>query len=88
VKVLVNKKFLKDLARIPASDRKKIEAFVFDESEKIESIESVGIFKKLRGYSVYYRIRFGDYRVGIKYENDILVFERVLHRKEIYRFFP
>jgi len=50
VKVLINKRFLKDLANLPASDRKKIELFVFDKSEKIESIESVGIFEKLKGY--------------------------------------
>ncbi len=86
--VKVNKKFLKDLAKVPASDRQKIETFVFEESEKIESLESTGGFEKLKGYQSYYRIRFGNYRVGVQYEDEILTFERVLHRKEIYRYFP
>jgi len=45
-------------------------------------------FSKLEGYEHYYRIRVSDYRIGIKIEGDILVFMRVLHRKEIYRYFP
>jgi mRNA interferase RelE/StbE len=88
VVVKVNKKFLKDLAKLPLNDRQKIESFVFEESEKIESLESTGGFEKLKGYQTYYRVRFGNYRVGVRYENEILIFERVLHRKEIYRYFP
>lgn len=84
----VNKAFLKDLAKLPISERQKIEVFVFKESEKIESIEAAGMFQKLKGYQTYYRARFGDYRVGVRYEDDVLIFERVLHRKEIYRYFP
>ncbi len=86
--IQVNKKFLKDLAKIPPGDRQKIQAFVFEESDKITSIESAGIFEKLKGYQTYFRIRFGNYRVGVSYENEVLTFQRVLHRKEIYRYFP
>ena len=50
MKVLVNKRFLKDLAKLPASERKKIETFVFEQSATIESIGSVGGFEKLKGY--------------------------------------
>lgn len=46
------------------------------------------MFEKLKGYQTYYRIRFGNYRVGVGYEEDVLTFQRVLHRKEIYRYFP
>lgn len=88
MKVLVNKRFLKDLSILPSGDRKKIEEFVFDKSEKIESIELSGVFEKLKGHHGCYRARFGDYRVGIRYENETLIFERVLHRKDIYRYFP
>lgn len=83
-----NKKFLKELLDINKKDREKIEKFIFEEILKYSSIEDVGKIEKLKGYSKYYKIRFGDYRVGISFENDILVFERVLHRKEIYKFFP
>lgn len=88
MKTQINKRFLKDLAMLPASDRQKIEIFVFEESKKVKSIESAGIFEKLKGHHMYYRVRFGSYRVGVRYENEILIFERVLHRKEIYHYFP
>ena len=86
--VKVNKKFLKDLAVLPAQERRKIENLVFEESPQFSTLESTGIFEKLKGYPFYFRARFGNYRVGVKYENDTLTFERVLHRKEIYRYFP
>jgi mRNA-degrading endonuclease RelE of RelBE toxin-antitoxin system len=35
-----------------------------------------------------YRIRIGDYRLGIIFDGETLIFERVLHRKGIYRYFP
>ena len=86
--VKVNKAFLKDLAKLPVNERQRIEKWVFEESEKTEAIEATGLFQKLKGYETYYRARFGNYRVGVRYENDVLIFERVLHRKEIYRYFP
>lgn len=44
--------------------------------------------KKMSAYKSYYRIKFGDYRIGLRVENDELIFERILHRKDIYRYFP
>lgn len=42
----------------------------------------------LKANKPFYRIRVGDYRIGFMLDNDILVFMRVLHRKDIYRYFP
>ena len=86
--VLFNRRFLKDLAEIPTKTRNKVEHLVFQEIPKLQSISQIPNLKKLKGYSQYYRIRFGDYRIGIKINDDKLSFERILHRKEIYRLFP
>ena len=83
-----HKKFLKDLASIPAKERKEIENFVFNEIQMHSNIYDVQRFEKMVGYEGYYKARFGSYRIGVKYLNNVLTFERVLHRKEIYRFFP
>ena len=45
-------------------------------------------FKKLKGYKNAYRIKIGDYRIGVFIENKIVEFARVVHRKDIYRVFP
>ena len=42
----------------------------------------------MKGYKDYFKIRFGDYRVGMKKENNIIIVETVKHRREIYKFFP
>ena len=44
--------------------------------------------KRLNAKDNAYRIRVGDYRIGFYCTADTLVFARVLHRREIYRFFP
>ncbi|SOD18800.1 type II toxin-antitoxin system RelE family toxin [Pedobacter xixiisoli] len=86
--VQYNKKFLKDLSSLPKKDRDKIENFVFDEINQYNSSSEINKLEKLSGYQHYYKIRFGNFRIGIKLENESLTFERVLHRKEIYKLFP
>ena len=59
--------------------------------ENVETAVNLGEIKnlkKLTGFSLYYRIRIGDYRIGIKIENQIVEFVAVEHRKKIYRIFP
>jgi len=79
---------LKDLLRIPDPVRRKIENLVFEECEHYKSLEETGIFTKLKGHKIFYRAKFGDYRVGVRYSEDIIIFERALHRKDIYNYFP
>ena len=43
---------------------------------------------KLQGGDDFYRIRVGDYRLGIIVELEAVVFVRCLNRREIYRYFP
>ncbi len=88
MEIRINKTFLKELAKIPASQRKKIEQFVFNDTAAFKRQEDIPNLRKLKGYKYYYRIRFGNYRVGVRIQNDILIFERLLHRKDIYKFFP
>ena len=82
------KKFLKELAKIPSEIRIRIEDFVFEELPVLDSVVHIKKLEKLKGYHNYYKIRFGDYRVGIKVEDEVIILERALHRKDIYRYFP
>ena len=59
------------------------------ECEKASSITKIKSLKKLTGFKSYYRIKIGDYRIGIEFEKpNILRFITVLHRKDIYKKFP
>ena len=44
--------------------------------------------EKLKGGGNYFRLRVGDYRVGLSLEDDTLIFVRLLNRKDIYKYFP
>jgi mRNA interferase RelE/StbE len=84
----ISKVFLKELAKLPAKERQRVENLLFEDVETFETPAQIPNFKKLKGYRNYYKIRFGDYRAGIKFEKNTLYFERILHRKDIYKFYP
>ena len=88
MKLEYRKKFLKELAKIPSNTREKIEKFVFSELPKLETIFESGKIEQMKSYPQYYKMRFGVYRVGLKLENDTVILERALHRKDIYRYYP
>jgi mRNA interferase RelE/StbE len=56
--------------------------------QKKESLSQIENLKKLKGHSNYYRIRIGDYRLGLVVEGKELHLLRFMHRKEIYKYFP
>jgi len=58
------------------------------EVEEADSIITIKNLKKLKAEGSYYRIRPGNYRLGLIIEDEIVAFARVLHRSEIYRYFP
>jgi len=81
--------FYKELALLPAEIRSKIEAIAFGEAIQEDPFLG-GRVQKLEGYHEYYKIRFGNYRVGLKidFEEKVIEFRRVRHRRDIYRWFP
>ena len=80
--------FAKDLSKMDSATLNKVKR-VIEQIESAISLNAVAQVKKLKGSAQnYYRIRIGDYRMGIKLENDKVIFIRFLHRKEMYRYFP
>jgi mRNA interferase RelE/StbE len=88
MEVEIKKKFLKELSKLPTEYADTIEEFVFDKLQTYNNLSEIGKVEKMTGYKNYFKIRFGDYRVGIKKENDIIIIETVKHRREIYKYFP
>jgi mRNA interferase RelE/StbE len=89
MRVLFTKSFAKDLHKHKKNRRilNQVQKIIED-AEQAEVISELTNLKQLKAEGRYYRIRTGDYRIGITIENDEITFVRVLHRKEIYRFFP
>ena len=82
------KSFEKDIGKIRDQDLLlKIKA-VIEEVENAESLLNISNIKKLKAQKDYYRIRVGDYRIGLAHSEDAITFVRVLHHNEMYRYFP
>lgn len=88
MRIRVKKSFLKQLAALPKDVRERIEVFVFETLPTLKSIGQSGKIEKMHGYKSCFKIRFGEYRVGIVYEDNVIVVKVVMHRREVYRFFP
>lgn len=82
--------FLRELAKLPPRVRKQVEALAFETMPKTANPYAVPGVEKLEGYREYYKVRFGDYRVGLRLDKKVKVIEfcRVLHRRDLYRYFP
>jgi mRNA interferase RelE/StbE len=80
--------FSKDTDKIlRKSDKLKLLKLI-TQIENANDLSGIAQVKKLAGYRTAYRIRLGDYRIGFFFENNNVIFARVLHRKEIYKLFP
>lgn len=85
--------FTKSFARDLRKHRKNQELLgqvkrIIENVEQVEAVSEISNLKQLKSEGRYFRIRTGDYRIGATIEEDQVTFIRVLHRKEIYRFFP
>ena len=82
MKTLFRRSFERDLRKI--KDRNSLEKI----KQSIESVESaddlskVGSVRKMKGAANCYRIRVGDYRIGLEAGASTAEFVRVLHRRD------
>jgi mRNA interferase RelE/StbE len=88
VKVEFRDSFAKDLRGVRAKGLPGRVREVIEAVEKADSLAELPHLKKLRGGGNYFRVRVGDYRVGVSLEGDTVVFVRFLNRKDIYKHFP
>ncbi len=82
------KSFEKDLRKIKDAELLQRIQAVIEEVETIDSMADLTNIKRLKAEGDYYRIRVGNYRIGFSIREEAVVFTRVLHRKDIYRYFP
>lgn len=80
--------FANDLRKINDKGTLKRIRETIEQIEQAEVLQDIPNLKKLKGGGNYFRIRVGEYRIGIVLEENVVTFVRCLNRKEIYRYFP
>ena len=80
------KSFLKDIRKIKDRNiQKRLKAVLLESVTSIDSMQGVVL---LSGTSEYYRIRVGDYRLGLKVSDKKAELIRFLSRGKVYKHFP
>ena len=88
MKVEFEKTFVEDLEAVRDERlRQRVRELIL-RLEAARTLREVGNVKKMHGRDPFYRIRLGNYRVGIATEGGVVVLVRFLPRKDIYRYFP
>ncbi|MDQ6814872.1 MAG: type II toxin-antitoxin system RelE/ParE family toxin [Bacteroidota bacterium] len=91
MEVVIKKSYIRNLKRVPkpiflASDA------VIDKLRAASSLERSGLdYIKMEGQRKgenYYRIRIGEWRIGIEYVNPTVIIICILSRGNIYKHFP
>lgn len=90
MKIAFKNTFLKALNKLKDASLKENIFEAISVAEEAETLDVIPNLKKLKGYTVYFRMRIGDYRIGLKWEDDeqALYFVTFDHRKDIYKKFP
>ena len=86
--VIITEEFQKTLRKI---NNKAVSERVLETIENIENASTMAdirSLKKLKGYQTAFRIRIGDYRIGVHITGDTVHFNRIANRKNIYDEFP
>ena len=80
--------FAKDIEKIRMQSVKDDIATAIEQVEQADSLSSVINLKKLKGFKTAYRIRIGNYRIGVFVDGETVEFARVVHRRDVYKVFP
>lgn len=88
MKVTYLRSFLHDIKKI--KDRRlknKLKDFLLN-LENAKTLDDVPHVSKLRGYTMAYRARIGDYRLGFYCEDKVIEVARFVKGNDIYKVFP
>ena len=88
MKCKFERSFEKDFNKLRSKGLSQSILSVVENVSSANSIEGINNLKKLTGHKTAYRIRSGNYRIGVFIESDTVIFAAFDHRKDIYKRFP
>ena len=88
MKLAFTNKFLKQVSKLKDKKLAKEIENVIESTEITTSLSEIKNLKKLKGHKDFYRIRVGDYRIGIQFKSGEFTFAAIDNRKDIYKYFP
>lgn len=88
MEIKIDRSFQKDTKKV--KDRALLEdiAKTIVSVRNAENVSQIKNLKKLKISSDEFRIKIGNYRLGLRILGSTVFFVRCLHRRDIYKFFP
>ncbi len=88
MKVIYLKSFLNDIKKVKDKKIKSKVKLILERLENVQTLEDLPNVKKLKVYPTAFRIRVGNYRMGVYKESESIEIVRFLKRNDIYKVFP
>jgi mRNA interferase RelE/StbE len=88
MKIIFLSTFLKDIKKIKDPKAARMIEKLISNLKQAASLEDVSNVKKMKGYSVAYKIKSGNYRMGIYKDLEHIELARFLKIEDIYKVFP
>ena len=88
MKVAFEGSFARDLKHIRNKKLLQQVQQIIAQVKAAPTARDIAKLKKMQSYATFYRIRLSDYRIGLEIVDEQIIFVRILHRKNIYRYFP
>ena len=80
--------FHRDIKKLKDKEQAARLKEIISEIKAAKNLSEIKNIRKIEGFPNHYRIKTGDYRVGVILSSDTVILVRFLNRKEIYRYFP
>jgi mRNA interferase RelE/StbE len=84
----ITRKFGKQVDKCNDRKIRKNLSMVIISIQKAQNLKEINNLKKLKGHRNIYRIRMGDFRIGIVLRNKKVILATFDHRSDIYKYFP
>ena len=88
MKIEITKKFGKQVSKSADSATKRKLHEIISQIQNANTLKEIPKLKKLKGNKHTYRIRLGEYRIGIHIQDNTIIFAAFDHRSDIYKYFP
>ena len=86
--VKIDKAFQKDVRKLNNKAINSKISSAIGNVQMADNVHQIKNLKKLKGTTSSYRVKIGDYSLGIIIHESSVEFIRCLHRKDIYKYFP
>ena len=87
MQTIETRKFQKKLAKLPAQDQLDL-VDALDDLETANTFADIQHIKAMQGYKNYFRLRVGNWRVGLFWNGTAFIIEDVGKRGDFYNHFP